>query len=142
MAPRPIAQGPQADAQRERLRPFVEVVFLVVAADGVLHEAERSALRGTVRLLTGGVFATAAADALTQELQAALARDGLDIRLDHVAAELASNPEDVELAMSLALAAAGAGGGLSGAAQAVVEALIERFGLPAARLRAIEDGRK
>jgi tellurite resistance protein len=133
--PRPIPSGPRADAQLERLRPFAEVVFLVIIADGVVRDGERAALRGTLRTLTGGALGTAAADAMLEQLQAAHAAEGLEGRLDRVASELYGSREDAELALSLALAAAISDGQESPVEHDVVQQLSERLGMSEAQLR-------
>lgn len=137
LVPRPMAQGATAQALYDRLRPFAEAVFLVIAADGQLERREAEVLRGTLRVLTAGELSGAAMDSMLKEFGATLARDGREMRLDRVASELYGDRQDVELVISLASAAALANGCAEPAEHEVITELAERLGLSSARLKAL-----
>lgn len=137
LVPRPMAQGATAQALYDRLRPFAEAVFLVISADGHLEPREEEVLRGTLRVLTAGELSGAAMDSMVKELRAALARDGLEMRLDRVASEIYGDRQDVELAISLVSAAALADGCTEPAEHDVFIELAERLGVSHAQLKGL-----
>lgn len=137
LIPRPLADDETARALYARLRPFAEAVFLVIAADGRLEAREVEVLRGALRALTAGELGGAAVEAMLAEFRASLAREGREIRLDRVAAEVYGDRDDVELMLSLAGAAALANGCVEPAEHEVIAALAERLGVSGARLRAL-----
>jgi tellurite resistance protein len=137
LVPRPMGQGATARALYDRLRPFAEAVFLVISADGHLEQREAEVLRGTLRVLTAGELSGAAMDAMLEELRAALARDGRDMRLDRVASEIYGDRQDVELTISLVSAAALADGCTEPAEHEVIAELAERLGVSNAQLKAL-----
>ena len=118
----------------ERLRPFAEAVFLVMSADAHVEERELEVLRGTLRILTAGELGGSALDAMLKEFAESLQRDGRELRLDRVAAEIYGDREDVELAISLVSAAALANGSVEPAEDEVIVELAERLGLSKERL--------
>lgn len=137
LVPRPLGEGPTAQALYDRLRPFAEAVFLVMSADAHVDDRETEVLRGTLRILTAGELGGAALDAMLNEFVVNLQRDGRDLRLDRVAAEIYGDREDVELAISLVSAAALANGSIEPAEDEVIVELAERLGLSPERLKAL-----
>ena len=131
------AAPPQEQAAYDRILPFVEAIYLVIAADGVHTPEERDALLGAIRYLTEGELGARAADHMIVELQAALERDGLEVRLDEVASRVCREPEDRELALSLAAAAAMADGHAGPTEESAVVGLAERLGFSESRLKAM-----
>jgi tellurite resistance protein len=93
-------------AMVRRMRPFVEIMFLVMCADGAIDPAERSTLRGAVRSLTGDRLRSETIDELIEDARQALERDGLDGRLDDIAATVYDDQEVASLALALASAVA------------------------------------
>jgi DnaJ-domain-containing protein 1 len=140
VVPRPLGDGATAQALYERLRPFAEAVFLVMAADASIDQRETEVLRGTLRLLTAGELGGSALDAMLKEFAANLQRDGRELRLDRVASEIYGDRDDVELAISLVSAAALANGCIEPAEDEVIVELAERLGLSKARLSALCSG--
>jgi tellurite resistance protein len=138
LVPRPVDADPETDAMLLRLRPFAEAMFLVVASDHVLDDAERAALRGALRTLTEDRLGTAALDALLSELQRTLEHSDAETRLDAVAAELYGDREDAELAISLAVAAALASEQVDAEERGIVAGLAERLGISSQRLAELE----
>lgn len=133
----PASQRPEDVAIYARLRPFAEAVYLVVSADRAVSEHERNALRGALRILTEGALSSAAMGAMLDEFDRALERDGYELRLDAVAAELYGDLADHELALALAAAAATADGELDAAERTTLESLAERLGVSQAQLETL-----
>jgi len=135
--PRRWGLGATANAFFARLRPFAVGVFLWISFDDALEARETELLRGTLRVLTHGQLGGAAMDSMLQEFRSLLTRDGLEMRLDRIAAEAYGDREDVELMLSLASAGALANGCIEPAEHEVIVALAERLGVSTARLRAL-----
>lgn len=85
-----------------------------MSADADIKDSERDVLRGALRSLSEGGLGSAATDAMLHELEERLARDGMEVRLDNVAAHLWPDPNDRELALALAAATAKADGTIDG----------------------------
>jgi uncharacterized tellurite resistance protein B-like protein len=123
IAPRSFHQtDPETAAAYLRVRPFAEAMFLVMSADGQIDEQERDVLRGAVRILTNAQLGGSATDALLDELEHDVARDGREARLDRVASELWFEREDRELAIALMAAMATADDEVG---QSEIDAIIE-----------------
>ena len=135
IVPRPLAQDDTAQAFYERLRPFAEAIYLVISVDGVLEPRETEVLRGTLRALTSGELGGAAMESMVAEFREALARDGRDLRLDRIAAEVYGDRDDVELVIALSSAAALASGCAEPAEHDVIRQLASRLGLSNDQLR-------
>jgi tellurite resistance protein len=125
---------PEAQAAYQRIRPFAEAMYLVMAADGRLDDRERITLRGALRSLTAGVLGTGAMESMLSEFERLLAVQGLELRLDDVASRIYSEPEDRELALVLAATVAVADDRTDSAEQRTIEALSERLGVGKERL--------
>ncbi|HEU5076442.1 MAG TPA: TerB family tellurite resistance protein [Polyangiaceae bacterium] len=125
---------PPAAAAYDRIQPFAEAMFLVMSADAEIKDTERDVLRGALRTLSEGGLGTAATDAMLNDLEERLARDGMDVRLDNVAAHLWPDPVDRELALALAAATAKADGTIDPAERSAIFGLAARLGVPAARV--------
>lgn len=125
---------PPAAAAYDRLQPFAEAMFLVMSADADIKDSERDVLRGALRSLSEGGLGTAATEAMLRELEERLVRDGMEVRLDNVAAHLWPDPNDRELALALAAATAKADGTIDAAERSAIFALADRLGVPTARV--------
>ena len=125
---------PEVVEMAQRVRPFAEAMYLVFAADGGLGERERDVLRGALRTLTDGLLSSAALNAMLARFERERALQGLELRLDTLAASLYSDRSDAELALSLMAAAGETDGELNAAEQAVIFALGQRLGLSQQRL--------
>jgi tellurite resistance protein len=134
--PPPLGADPRPEvlAMTQRVRPFAQAMYLVLAADGGLRERERDVLRGALRTLTDGLLSSAAMDALLADFERARALQGLEMLLDGVAAALYGDRSDGELALSLMAAAGETDGRLTAAEQAIIIALGQRLGLSQLRL--------
>lgn len=125
---------PQEAAAYDRIQPFAEAMFLVMSADAEISESERDVLRGALRTLSEGGLGTSAAEAMLVDLQGRLDRDGMDVRLDNVAAHLWPDPKDRELALALAAATATADGKIHPAESDTIFELAARLGVPRGRV--------
>jgi uncharacterized membrane protein YebE (DUF533 family) len=132
--PMNVQPGPEALAVLQRVRPFAEAMYLVLAADDEIDGRERDVLRGALRTLTDGLISTTSMEGLLTEFARARTRDGLELRLDDVASALYGDPHDAELVLGLMAAAAEADGRLGSAEQAIIMALGERLGIADAHL--------
>ena len=132
---------PEAQAAYQRIRPFAEAMYLVMAADGRLDDRERITLRGALRSLTAGVLGTGAMESMLSEFERLLAVQGLELRLDDVASRIYGEPEDRELALVLAATVAFADDRTDSAEQRTIEALSERLGVGRERLESLLSGR-
>jgi tellurite resistance protein len=131
------AAPPNEQAAYDRILPFAEAIYLVIAADGVHTPEERDALLGAIRYLTEGELGARAADHMIVQFQEELERDGIEVRLDEVASRVCREPEDRELALSLAAAAAMADGHTGPTEESTVVGLAERLGFSQSRLKAL-----
>ena len=126
---------PEVSALAERVRPFAEVMYLVLSADAAITERERDVLRGALRSLTEGVLSSAAMNEMLDEFAHNLARDGLELRLDYLASTMYADRADGRLALGLATAAADADRGIGEEERGVIEALGERLGVSAMEMK-------
>ena len=125
----PQAATPEQWALAERVRPFAEVMYLVLAADEDISERERDVLRGALRSLTEGALSSSALDEMLHEFEDNRAREGLELRLDYLASMLYLDRSDARLALGLATAAADADSGVGPQERAVITSLAERLGI-------------
>ena len=124
----PVAT-PELWALAERVRPFAEVMYLVLAADDEISERERNVLRGALRSLTEGALSSAALDEMVAQFEQKRAREGVELRLDYLASALYPDRSDARLALGLATAAADADRGVGPQEREVITALAERLGV-------------
>ena len=64
--PNGTSESPSSDASINRVAPFVETMYLVMAADGHHDEGEVAVIRGAMRTLAGNSVADADFEALLQ----------------------------------------------------------------------------
>lgn len=129
--------SPELLALAERVRPFAEVMYLVLASDSKVSDKERDVLRGALRSLTEDALSTSALDALLREFEQLRERQGLEVRLDHLASQLYGDPADARLALGLATAAADSDEGVGADERAVIVALAERLRVSDEELEAL-----
>jgi len=132
-----VSLTPELQALAERVRPFAEVMYLVLATDAKITENERDVLRGALRSLTEDALSTSALDAMLGEFEQLRERQGVEVRLDHLASQLYGDRADARLALSLATAAADSDEGVGPAERAVIAALAERLRISHEELQAL-----
>jgi tellurite resistance protein len=128
---------PEQQALAERVRPFAEVMYLVLVADSKISEPERNVLRGALRALTEDALSTSVLNEMLTQFEAQCRRDGLDGRLDALASQLYSDRADARLALGLAAAAAEADLNITTDERAVITTLAERLRITAEELQAL-----
>jgi len=129
--------SPELEALAERVRPFAEVMYLVLATDSKITEIERDVLRGALRSLTEDALSTSALDAMLTDFEELRERQGVEVRLDHLASQLYSDRADARLALGLATAAADSDAGIGPDERTVIEALAERLRVSDEELQAL-----
>lgn len=94
------------DEARERFEALVEAMYLMMAADGDVGDAEREVLRGAVRDLTSNAIRSAHIDKLVARFSEAREKDGWEGRLAAISAPLTTDPVLAEAAFVLSAAIA------------------------------------
>ncbi len=122
-----------------RIDPMAETLFLMIAADGKITDAERDAMRGAVRGLTGNLLHDGTIQVMFEEYERLLAAEGRDARLRRVGSRLSGHPSDAEGAFALAAAVALADDEVADEEQDLVEELATYFGISEERASLILD---
>lgn len=127
--------SPGAEALLRRLTPFLELLYLMMSADGTCHEQERQLLRGAVRTLTGGDLPRPTVERLLAEFEDHLQAEGATGRLETLASFLSADRLDAEFAFTLTATMAVADGDVEDREHAVSSQLADILGISAARAR-------
>jgi tellurite resistance protein len=122
-----------------RVDPLAEVMFLMMASDSKLAEAERDALRGAVRGLTDDLLRSGTIHVMLETYEQRLALQGRDARLQEIAETLAQDPAEAEAAFALAAAVALADDEVSDEENDFINQLAEWFGIEPARATELLD---
>jgi len=130
---------PQEAAAVQSIEPVVELMFLMMAADGVLTDEERVVIRGAVRELSDGFVRSATLEYMLEAYEANLARDGQDARVQHVIETLQDDMPGAESAFVLAAAVAFADEEIQDAENELLDAFAERAGIPEERANQLLD---
>jgi hypothetical protein len=125
----PTVMSPELSALAQRVRPFAEVMYLVLVADREITDRERDLLRGAMRSLTDGALSTPAMSSMMDEFEHCRTRDGVDLRLDLLASVLYPDRADARLALGLATVAAEADHSFGAEKRALIDGLGERLGI-------------
>lgn len=112
---------------------LVEAAFLVAVADGTFDEDERATFERVVALACDGAVAPGDLGSLLARLEAQLASEGLDARVEALAAPLTRPEHGLEVLRVAGLVAL-ASDGVSDVERAVLERLAAACGLPASRV--------
>ena len=116
-----------------RIEPIAETMYLMMAADGHVADAERDAIRGAIRGLTGGVLRTGLINVMLENFEARLREGGRDSRLQEIAEQIADEPSEAEAAFVLAAAIALADDEVADEENAFINQLAEWFEISAER---------
>jgi len=122
-----------------RVEPLGETMFLMMAADGTLAETERDAVRGAIRGLTDNLLRTGTINVMLETYEKRLAESGRDARLQEIAEEIESDPNEAEGAFALAAAVALADDEVSDEENAFINQVAEWFGIGEQRAAEILD---
>src|SRR5512138_3419866 len=98
--------SPEEAAALERIEPVGETMYLMMAADAQVNAAEKDAIRGAIRGLTGNLLRSGTIEAMLANYASRLAVQGRDARLQEVAECLSEIPLEAESAFALAAAIA------------------------------------
>jgi tellurite resistance protein len=98
--------SPEEQVALSRVDPLAETMFLMMAVDGRVSEAEMDAIRGAVRGLTGNILRTGTIHVMLERYAERLAQQGRDQRLHEIAQEIADEPGEAQGAFALAAAVA------------------------------------
>jgi tellurite resistance protein len=128
---------PELAALTERVRPFAEVMYLVLTADTSISPREHNVLRGALRSLTEGALSSEALGEMMRAFERHVQRDGVELRLDQLASILCTDRADARLALGLATAAADTDCGVGNEERAIIEALAERLNIRDEELQAL-----
>jgi tellurite resistance protein len=114
-------------------------MFLMMAADAHMAEAERDAIRGAIRGLSGEVLRSGTINVMLQTYQERLQASGRDARLHEIAEDLSEDTADAEGAFALAAAIALADDTVTEEENAFINQLAEWFGISGERAEQILD---
>jgi tellurite resistance protein len=131
--------SPEETTALNRVDPLAETMFLMMAADTKLEEAERDAVRGAIRGLSDNILRTGTINVMLETYQKRLGEQGRDERLREIAEEIADEPSEAEGAFALAAAVALADDQVADEENAFINQLAEWFGIPDERAAAILD---
>ncbi|MBI5534744.1 MAG: hypothetical protein HY898_18605 [Deltaproteobacteria bacterium] len=130
---------PEEAAAVQSIEPVLEMMFLMMAADGTLSEEERVVIRGAVRELTEGFVRSATINAMLTGYEEHLARDGQEARLDSIVATLGDDAPGAESAFILAAAVAFADEKIEDAENELLDTFAEKAGISEERANQLLD---
>jgi len=131
---------PEQEAALDRVGPLVEVMVLMMAADGEIRAAEQQAVGRAVLVLTGSAVPPAVVEALLDRMERTREEQGLEARLEAIGTQLALRPGDAEAAFSLAAAVGVSDGEVVIAEESLIARLRRYLGISEARARALLEG--
>jgi tellurite resistance protein len=131
--------SPEEVGALNRVDPLAETMFLMMAADNKVTEAERDAVRGAIRGLTDSGLRTGTINVMLENYQRRLVEDGREERLRQIAETIAEEPTEAESAFALAAAVALADDEVADEENALINQLSEWFGIPPDRSAQILD---
>lgn len=130
---------PEEQAAVASVEPVLEMMFLMMAADGKLSDEERVVVRGAVRELTEGFVRSATLNALIEGLETVLARDGQEARLNSVVEMLQEDVPGAESAFVLAAAVAYADEQIDDRENELLNTFAEKAGISGERANELLD---
>lgn len=131
--------SPEETAALDRIDALGETMYLMMAADNQVNDAERDAVRGAIRGLTGNLLRSGTIDVMLTNYAIRLKQQGRDARLQEIAEQLSEVPIEAESAFSLAAAIAMADDNVADEENAFINQLAEWFGLSPERAEAVLD---
>src|SRR6185369_10421456 len=131
--------SPEEIAALNRVDPLAEAMFLMMAADGKVAEAERDAVRGAIRGLTDNLLRTGTINVMLENYAQRLADQGRDARLQEIASQIADEPSEAEGAFALSAAVALADDQITEEENEFINQLAEWFGIAPERAGEILD---
>ncbi len=131
--------SPEEMAALNRIDPLAETMFLMMAADGVVSDVEREAVRGAIRGLTDNLIRTGTINVMIENYAKQLEASSRDERLHEIAETLAEDKEEAEGAFALAAAIALADDEVAEEENALINQVADWFGISEERSSAILD---
>lgn len=120
-------------AALSRVEPLAELMYLMMAADGQVSEAERDAMRGAVRGLSNNILRTGTINVMLENFEQRSADQGRDERLRELAEEICEHESDAEAAFALAAAIALADDAVADEEDAFINQLATWLGISPSR---------
>ena len=126
-------------AALNRVDPLAETMFLMMAADGKVADAERDAVRGAIRGLTDNLLRSGTIKVMLEVYEQRLKEQGRESRLQEIAETLAEDQHEAEDAFSLAAAVALADDEIHDEENSLINQLAHWFGISKERADQILD---
>jgi tellurite resistance protein len=130
---------PQESAALTRVDPMAETMFLMMAADGKVADAERDAVRGAIRGLTDNLLRSGTIKVMLEVYEQRLKEQGRESRLQEIAETLAEDQHEAEGSFSLAAAVALADDEIHDEENSLINQLAHWFGISKERADGILD---
>jgi uncharacterized tellurite resistance protein B-like protein len=121
-------------AALRRITPYIETMYLVMSADGHLHQLEQRSLAAAVEVLTDADIHSEELSALLDQFAAANADRSTEARLAELGAHLSGDREGREIAFTLAAAIALADNTVDVAESRVLRWVCEYYGISKSQL--------
>lgn len=131
--------SPEQLALMRRVAPLAETLFLIMSADGLCRNAERTAIRGAMLTVTDDALDDGSFERLFASFTRLLEDEGLEARLGAVAAQLSVGRADTQVAIELAAAVITADDDVDPRELAALERLAELTGTDPDRVLALVD---
>lgn len=145
--PSVVMTGPRTSAELieamhlvEQWGPVCEAMYLVMAADLRVVNAEREVLRGALAVLSNDRVRTVHMEAMLDAAARKIAEDGVEARLEHVIEVLREDAARAELTAVLAAAVAAADNAIVPEEQALLDKLFKGLGIEAKRAEELMQG--
>lgn len=132
-----LSRDEQAAVQR--VDAVAETMFLMMAADQMVSEAELAAIRGAIRGLTGEALGDGVVKVMIEGYALRLKEQGRDARLKSIAEALRQNSDEAASAFALAAAVALADNDVAEAETGFIRELAGWFGFDEAKANSILD---
>jgi tellurite resistance protein len=133
--PASVENSRETDTLLQRVAPFLELLYLMMVADGKCDERERRLLQGVTRTFCGNELSSAAVDELLTVFDANKDAEGVEARLETVAGGLSADKLDAEAAFTLTAVMAVADGDMGAPEHALLRELAQMLGIAANRAR-------
>lgn len=130
---------PEEQAAVQAVDPVVEMMFLMMAADGDIGEDEYTVIRGAVRELTENYVRTTTLNVLLEGYKELLSKEGQESRLKDIAQRLGDDEAGCESAFVLAAAVAFADEVIDDEENELLNAFAEAVGLSDERANELLD---
>lgn len=131
--------SPEETTALSRVDPLAETMYLMMASDGQVLDAERVAIRGAIRGLTGDALRSGTIKVMLEAYRSRLENEGREKRLQDIADAIADEPADAEAAFTLAAAVALADNQVADEENAFINQLATWFKIPEPRAHEILD---